>query len=118
MNKVHLQGKSIADFGMVNVGNLDFSPYSSGIISKAIIESGEVLNDSLSKSSEECDRKKRAFAIEGRYKSKTAEAQPLKRAHEFSYFKLNEHRYSLYMFNPTDVKLKFQFKVATKAQYN
>jgi hypothetical protein len=40
MDKVHLQGKSIADFGMVPVGKLAFSPYSSGIISKARIEAG------------------------------------------------------------------------------
>ena len=48
-DKVYLQGKTLKDFGFLDVGALEFKPYSSSIISKAKVEEGEIIYDSLSK---------------------------------------------------------------------
>jgi hypothetical protein len=53
------------------------------------VEAGAILHDTLSKRKLNADTEKFANAIEGRYKSHTKEALPLKKPREFKYFKFN-----------------------------
>ena len=108
-DRVHLKGKFLKDFGMIDVESLRFQCYSSGIVSKVTLEEGDVIHDSLSKVELAADKNDIAEAIEARYKSKTKEAKNLKIMKDFKYFKFNDRRRMLYMFDPRDVKTKYQY---------
>ena len=106
-DRVHLKGKCLKDFGMIDVESLRFQCYSSGIVSKVTLEEGDVIHDSLSKVELDADKSDIAEAIEARYKSKTKEAKDLKTMKDFKYFKFNDNRKMLYMFDPREVKTKY-----------
>jgi hypothetical protein len=76
-------------------------------VSKVTLEEGSVVHDSLGKIELAADKVTVAEAIEGRYKSKTKEAKDLKTSKEFKYFKFNDQRRVLYMFDPKDVQVKY-----------
>ena len=84
------------------------------MLSAVGVAPGKILHDTLSKRKLNADIEKLAAAIEGRYKSHTKEALPLKKAKEFKYFKLNQRRKTLYMFNPADVSVKYSYKSEEK----
>ncbi len=113
-DRLHLKGKSLKDFGMIDVESIQFQCYSSGIVSKVTLEEGDVIHDSLSKVELAADKIEIAQAIEARYKSKTKEAKDLKTTKEFKYLKFNDSRKILYMFDPKEVKTKYRYKLTTE----
>ena len=74
------------------------------------MEAGAISHDTLSKRKENFDKEVWAQSILGRYKSHTKEALMLTSQKEFSLFKFNDHRKSLYLFNPKDVSTKYSCK--------
>ena len=99
---------------MIDVKPTKFQCYSSGIVSKVKLEEGDVVHDSLAKVELVTDKVELAEAIEARYKSKTKEAKDLKTLKEFKYFKFNDRRKMLYMFDPRDVKMKYQYHLTSE----
>lgn len=108
-DKLHLRGKTLKDFGIGSAGAIVFQPTTAGISSKAKVEAGEVLHDSLAMHSASEDRTALATMEEKRYLKHTAAALELKRQREFTYFKFHEHQKTLFLFNKKDVKIKYKY---------
>jgi hypothetical protein len=111
---LHMEGKSLNDFGLRGKEDILFEVSAAGLPSTAKVEPGVILHNTLSKRKLNANVEKLAVAIEGRYKSHTKEALPLKKAREFKYFKFNQRRQTLYMFNPADINIKYSYKAETK----